>query len=137
MLEPLTKRTEHFQVDNAFRMMRHAIQTKLNKSDCWEWQGGTTSDGFPVWRTNKLNYGCTVRRNIWRYCYNFINESTVIRAFCGNRLCVRPSHLYLAAHSTTQKIRNLCAFRAFQNTRIKPIAIATGSIPLTNRRLTL
>jgi hypothetical protein len=143
MLEPIRKpRAGQFHVDNAFRIMRHSIKTVLTKRDCWEWQGGVTLDGFPVFRSNKLDINGTVRRFVWQYCYNYVNEGSNIRAFCGNRRCVRPSHLYMPARSTPQRIRNNSVFYAFEANRIKPMTRIEAidfvrSINGRRRRLTL
>ena len=73
------------------------IWEKVQKTEtCWLWVGGT-SGGYPSIRWNKK--GEPVARLVYELVHKVDAGKKFVRQTCGNKLCVRPDHLYL--HYTT------------------------------------
>lgn len=69
------------------------IWSKVDKTDnCWLWTGAT-SGGYPSVRWN--GKGSTVARVLYRELYGDPPHNRFVRTTCGDKLCVRPEHLYL------------------------------------------
>ncbi len=69
------------------------IWEKVQKTEtCWLWTGGT-SGGYPSIRWNKK--GESVARLVYELVHKIDAGKKFVRQTCGNKLCVRPDHLYL------------------------------------------
>lgn len=57
--------------------------------DCWIWTGDTNSTGYGSYQSGMF------RSTAHRVMYVIMNdeEPEVVRHMCGNRLCVKPTHL--------------------------------------------
>ena len=82
--------------------------SKLGPKDCWLWRGGTSSKGYPRFRSG----GKWIRVN--RYSYTLhkgvIPRGLVARHTCHNKLCVNPAHLLVGSISDNgrdTRIKNL------------------------------
>lgn len=70
---------------------------------CWLWRGAVNPRGYPrtLWAGTRVH----PRRPVWEQTYGAIENLLFVCADCGNRLCVRPQHLFLSdqrRHSQTQ-----------------------------------
>jgi hypothetical protein len=64
----------------------------VKSNDHWEWEGGITkSTGLGM--TSLDNTPKTAGRASWELAFGPLPEGVRIKHACGNRLCVRPSHL--------------------------------------------
>jgi len=59
------------------------------RTECWLWEGATNSDGYGVQKILGKQY--LVHRLGWQL-FNGATDKQLIHS-CGNRLCVRDSHL--------------------------------------------
>lgn len=57
--------------------------------DCWVWTGDPNSSGYGSFQSGLF------RANAHRFMYCIMNdeEPEVVRHTCGNRMCVKPTHL--------------------------------------------
>lgn len=60
---------------------------------CWEWQGGTTSEGYGAFYPDSTQIGSHVWS--WEQTHGAVPHGLVVDHLCGNRRCVRPDHLDL------------------------------------------
>lgn len=66
------------------------IVPESNSTACWEWQGGTMSNGYGV-----ASIGKSKTQLAHRFVAGLTQDITnrVVMHTCDNKLCVRPSHL--------------------------------------------
>ncbi len=64
---------------------------KIDKKDCWNWEGNTSQYGYGVWNKDGKNH------RTHRISYNLyvgeIENGKVIDHLCRNRKCANPNHL--------------------------------------------
>ena len=79
-----------------------ALSDRIDASgDCWEWTGGTQSDGY-----GSLSYDSKpwlAHRIVWTMLVGDIPEGLTIDHLCRNRTCVNPDHLEAVAF--TENVR--------------------------------
>jgi hypothetical protein len=71
------------------RFMRR-VQVLDGPGACWQWLGGQ-SEGRGMFSVQ----GCAVMAARWSFLHHVgpVAAGDVVRAACGNKLCVRPEHL--------------------------------------------
>lgn len=65
----------------------------VTESGCWEWQGASNRDGYPVVASYRKNY--RVSRMIFSHTYGPIAPWLGVLHNCMNRKCINPKHLRL------------------------------------------
>lgn len=60
-------------------------------SDCWEWEGGLTPNGYGTLRAGRSSK--VAHRVVFEAICGEIPEGLVLDHLCRNRLCVNPAHL--------------------------------------------
>ena len=73
---------------------------------CWFWIGYTSKDGYGK-MSHYPKHGCAMRshRASWIIHKGPIPASVNVLHHCDNRLCVRPTHLFLGTHLQNTKDR--------------------------------
>jgi hypothetical protein len=64
---------------------------KGSPSECWEWNGARSSNGYGHMRINYTDY--LVHRIVYELIKGKIPEGLFILHTCDNRLCCNPNHL--------------------------------------------
>ena len=78
--------------------MKQILKTFLvTKSDCHEWNGHVTKNGYGLTYCNKKT--CYVHRLVYEYYFGSIPTGFQIDHLCKNRKCMNPNHL----EAVTQK----------------------------------
>lgn len=68
---------------------------------CWPWRGAVNQDGYgTLWAEGGKR---TAHRLAWRYAFGPIPDGLCVCHACDNKLCVRPTHLYIATSSQNSK----------------------------------
>ncbi len=69
----------------------------VQENGCWEWVGGTTRDGYGLFRPNG---GKTQRVHVWLYeqRYGPISDGKECHHTCPNKICVNPDHIEIVTH---------------------------------------
>jgi hypothetical protein len=72
--------------------------------DCWQWQGAVSTDGYGLY----TYLGVTRRAHRWVYeeAAGPIPNGTYVLHHCGDRLCMRPEHLYVGDHAESMRQRD-------------------------------
>ncbi len=68
---------------------------------CWLWSGTPNHDGYGKFRYNSKQYSA----HVFSYMINVgeIPDGHQINHLCGNKLCVRSSHVYLGTHEENMR----------------------------------
>ncbi len=71
---------------------RFWTRVRIQKWGCWEWQGGTTHDGYGLFRVGGKD---GVHRGVHRVSFFMATGELpeVVMHDCDNSICVRPDHL--------------------------------------------
>ncbi|MFZ3166395.1 MAG: HNH endonuclease [Candidatus Methanoperedens sp.] len=64
-----------------------------SKSECWNWKGYTTPDGYGEMRINYLRY--RTHRLVYELTYGSIPNNMLVCHKCDNPSCCNPDHLWL------------------------------------------
>jgi hypothetical protein len=73
-----------------------AFWSKVDRGDCWEWQGEIGKGGYGIWYPGRPRYGTRyVHRIVWLALISVIPDGYEVDHECWVRHCVRPSHMQL------------------------------------------
>lgn len=80
---------------NSMNFWKHVDVTGNRPSDCWNWIGTLTPDGYGrfAWRVGYKIERAPAHCVSYELEYGDIPEGEIVRHMCDNRKCVRPSHL--------------------------------------------
>ena len=73
----------------------------LRRGECLVWMGGTTENGYP-----ESPEGKSVHRGLVKHLGVKVPRNRVVRHLCGERLCIRPSHLGLGTNGENMTDRD-------------------------------
>lgn len=93
-----------FTVKVAFRLIRHFIHTRMDKDSCWEWLGPISGSDVPQFSAHvypEIQEDTSIRFIVYRRAFNkaYVHRRQIVKLVCGNRYCLRPSHMELVATS--------------------------------------
>lgn len=83
----------------AVRFRRFVRKTR----GCWVWTGGTTRGGYGVIRTTAPRGMMRANRAAWVIAHGKIPRGKQVLHHCDNKICVRPSHLYVGTHADNMR----------------------------------
>jgi hypothetical protein len=84
------------------------VWKKINKkssSECWEWMGCKSGDGYGAIQINKRTY--SVHRLVYELTYDKIPTGLCVCHTCDNPLCCNPKHLWVGTTQENLKDRDL------------------------------
>lgn len=70
--------------------MKPLIKMGRKPSDCWQWLGGHTSEGYPV--KCHSDGATSAQRWLWRTIFGPIPDELKITTTCANQACMNPAH---------------------------------------------
>lgn len=74
-------------------LTRVLTNTKIDKNNCWNYQGSHNNKGNGYCQFSIKNKPIYVHRFMYEYYYGELNPSLVIDHLCKNSRCVNPLHL--------------------------------------------
>jgi hypothetical protein len=80
----------------AFERLAAGVQ-RGRPNACWPWSGAPNSEGYGLVKIDGTNY--RAHRLAYIAAYGEIDEGTVVRHRCHNRLCCNPVHLRAGTHA--------------------------------------
>jgi hypothetical protein len=95
--EEETRKTLHAPVTLADRLLPHIAVSALDDFDvCWPWTAGRHSSGYATLRTAPQGPKAYVHRLMWELTWGTpVPDGKYVLHACDNRICCRPSHLWL------------------------------------------
>jgi hypothetical protein len=72
--------------------------------ECWTWQGAISRDGYG--RFTHLGVNRQAHRWVYEEAVGPIPKGMYVLPRCGNRLCMRATHLYLGDHAESMRQRD-------------------------------
>jgi hypothetical protein len=94
--------TNGVDLDGALKVYEKAYP-KIEQSDgCWNWTGGTTEHGYPIFQTRGGRFYALHRVAVAVAAGKPLPRGWVVRHLCSNRVCLRFDHLRAGTSGDTQ-----------------------------------